>query len=139
MTRKQALYEIEDYDEFSPNKNPSRIVNEIFDYFEKRNEVWATITRICKNCIHYTHNKYPDQSECDEGISMDEDINILEPNFGCNMFSSGEIYSKPFAYIGGGENPPTCTECGEECTMTGCYNKNCISYSNKVNSVDFTQ
>ena len=105
MTREEALYEIEDYDEFSPNKNPSRIVNEIFDYFET--EIYSFLpvfkcvdysSKTCKDCNSYTHNKYPDQAYCDEGVSMDDDINMLEPDFGCNMFKVREPISKLTEY-----------------------------------------
>ena len=44
----------------------------------------------CKDCASYTNNQYPDQAYCDEGVLMDDDINMLEPDFGCNMFKAKE-------------------------------------------------
>lgn len=46
--------------------------------------------KTCLSCKKYHKGTYPDDCYCDEGISTDEDFQILEYTFYCNRYEAKE-------------------------------------------------
>jgi len=83
MTRAEVIYEIEDFNEYSPNNNPTRIVNEIYDDFE---------SKVCTNCEYHNGKlmiceNYSNNRMKDGGVSTEKGSYLMADNdFGCNKF-----------------------------------------------------